>query len=408
MDKLPVSLTDLKNAHPMAPMLLDMLCYMRPAGSETEERFIDRFIKPTGAVKDDYGNWWLDVGDNPTILFSCHTDTVHHKEGSQSLLFDPNDGMITVKVFADADETPDTDTVKYKKKITRLLKRVDTMGVSNMLELYQATMGFTYYGAEIKDSKGNPIPINEAALRKALVRVLTEELERAPARKKLTNCLGADDTTGVWLMLTMIKAGVEGRYVFHREEEVGGRGSSWVAKNRPEYLDGIKAAIAFDRKGYGDVITHQGSRCCSDEFAHSLAGLLGGAYKPDPSGVFTDTANYTDIVGECTNISVGYFGQHGPAESQHFGFAIGLAQTLAEADWSQLVFKREPGELEWLNHRGFSKSEPVDILEDFIWENTRDVALFLTSLGVTAEMLDKAIFEDDLLAEQDVNQALYQ
>src|SRR5215471_8593329 len=72
------------------------------------------------------------------------------------------------------------------------------------------------------------------------------------------SCLGADDTVGNWLAIEMIKAGVPGTYVFHREEECGGLGSRWLAENAPEVLGQFDCAIALDRAGYGDVITYQG------------------------------------------------------------------------------------------------------------------------------------------------------
>ena len=76
-------------------------------------------------------------------------------------------------------------------------------------------------------------------------------------------------------MTKMIEAGVPGRYIFHRAEEVGGRGSSWIEKNREDLLQGHERAIAFDRKAKHSVITYQScSRCCSDEFADDLGGLL--------------------------------------------------------------------------------------------------------------------------------------
>jgi hypothetical protein len=91
-----------------------------------------------------------------------------------------------------------------------------------------------------------------------------------------SNCLGADCTAGVWLMTEMIRANIPGLYVFHREEESGGMGSNWLLKNTPELLEGIKYAIAFDRRGNKSVITHQfGGRCCSDAFAASLANAIG-------------------------------------------------------------------------------------------------------------------------------------
>ena len=88
-------------------------------------------------------------------------------------------------------------------------------------------------------------------------------------------CLGGDDGTGVWLMTKLIEAGVPGRYIFHRAEEVGGRGSGWIIDEAPYLLNGYKRAIAFDRKSKHSIITYQScSRGCSDEFADDLGGHL--------------------------------------------------------------------------------------------------------------------------------------
>lgn len=139
---------------------------------------------------------------------------------------------------------------------------------------------------------------------------------------KDSNCLGADCTTGVWLMLEMLDAGVEGLYIFHRNEEHGGLGSKWIAEKNPDALKGIEVAIAFDRKGQTDIITEMGwDVVCSDEFADSLAKVLGGGYKKSNNGMFTDTKSYRGLVAECTNISVGYEGAHSDRESQDLNHA---------------------------------------------------------------------------------------
>lgn len=165
------------------------------------------------------------------------------------------------------------------------------------------------------------------------------------SKKGASTCLGADDTAGIWLMTEMVKAGIEGLYVVHHAEERGCIGSSNLAQFAPEFLNGIKAAIAFDRKGYGSVITHQArGRTASDTFAKSLAKILGGYYKPDDSGTYTDTNEYAGIVPECTNISVGYYDQHTRRETQDVAFLIDLRDTLLAADWSQLVIERDPTE----------------------------------------------------------------
>jgi hypothetical protein len=132
--------------------------------------------------------------------------------------------------------------------------------------------------------------------------------------------LGADDGVGVWLLLEMIDAGVPGTYIFHRGEERGGIGSRSMAANYEEFLARYKWAIAFDRRGTGDIITEQMTgETASVKFAEALAKVLNTAgmdYKPCPHGVFTDTANYAHIIPECTNVSVGYDSEHTPAETQ--------------------------------------------------------------------------------------------
>jgi hypothetical protein len=164
-------------------------------------------------------------------------------------------------------------------------------------------------------------------------------------KDKQSNCLGADDTAGIWLMREMILAKRPGLYVFHRDEECGGVGSNHIADKTPELVSGIKFAVALDRRGTNSVITHQGSgRCCSDTFAASLALELGNGYKPDDTGVFTDTANYTDLIGECTNLSVGYFDEHSKNERLDLRHVLTLRETLLALDYTKLAAERTPGE----------------------------------------------------------------
>ena len=141
------------------------------------------------------------------------------------------------------------------------------------------------------------------------------------AKRKPGRCLGADDGAGLWLLLEMIRAGVAGDYVFHRGEEVGRLGSQWVADNTPDRLATYDACVAFDRRDFSDIITHQmGMRCASEDFAHSFSAALNTAgkglkYRSDDSGSYTDSYSYTGLISECTNVSVGYDSEHGPRET---------------------------------------------------------------------------------------------
>ena len=160
--------------------------------------------------------------------------------------------------------------------------------------------------------------------------------------EKTATCLGADCSAGVFLMSEMILARRPGLYVFHREEESGGHGSQWIADNTPELVDGIVACIALDRKGTDSVITHQyGGRCASDAFALSMAKQLKG-FKADSGGSFTDSANYTHLIPECTNISVGYESAHGVDEKLNLFHLLGLRDMLMRFDISRVDIRRDP------------------------------------------------------------------
>lgn len=170
-------------------------------------------------------------------------------------------------------------------------------------------------------------------------------------------CLGADCTTGVWIMMNMIRNKIPGHYIFHRDEEVGCLGSGWIRDKNPGILKNIKFAIAFDRKGIDSIITRQsGGQCCSAAFADSLNQALGNKFKHDPTGTVTDTAKYTRIVPECTNISVGYYSQHTSGEIQDLVFADWLLETILEADFSGLVCERDPTKVEvYGGYRGYGR-----------------------------------------------------
>jgi hypothetical protein len=290
-----------------------MLTYARPAFSKAENAFIRRYIQPTGAKSDGYGNMLLRIGGAP-VLWSCHTDTVHSKSGRQDVAV--------------------------------------TEGA--------ATLSFA----------------------------------------SSSNCLGADCTTGVWLMLHMIRARVPGLYVFHAAEERGGGGSRFIADKVPHALRGIKAAIALDRANCNEVITHQGgARMASDAFALSLARQLPGPYEPSQDGVFTDTANYPELVGECVNIGVGYARQHSSLEVQDLNHAERLRAALVTFDWTRLDFARKPGEADeaewdWLDR--FAErcvandrwADPAKDLLRFVKDHPDAVADFLEQMGVTVDDID--------------------
>jgi hypothetical protein len=164
-----------------------------------------------------------------------------------------------------------------------------------------------------------------------------------------SSCLGADCATGIWLILAMIDAGIEGVYVVHAEEETGCIGSGHLVASNPWWLSQVTAVISFDRKGQEDIITHQmGLRTASDKFAKSLSDILGLDHEACPNGSFTDSNEYAEIVPECTNLAVGYLNQHTALETQDLNYALKLRDALLKADWSKLEIDRDPAVQDFL------------------------------------------------------------
>lgn len=155
--------------------------------------------------------------------------------------------------------------------------------------------------------------------------------------------LGADDGAGVALLLHLLRNNVGGYYIFTVGEEVGGIGARYIAGD-PYFLEYFDRAIAFDRRGTSDVITHQGyGRCCSNEFADALSDALnheGMLYMPSDGGVYTDTAEFVDLIPECTNISVGYLNEHRNTETLDLRHYFDLANAIIKINWENLPTKR--------------------------------------------------------------------
>lgn len=160
--------------------------------------------------------------------------------------------------------------------------------------------------------------------------------------------LGADDGAGVAMLMHLLHGGVPAYYLFTIGEECGGIGAKFVADNYQHMLSGIKRAVAFDRRGTNSVITYQGwGRCCSDDFGYALADAFNATtddlmYTIDDTGVYTDTAEFTDIVPECTNISIGYQREHSTSEALDVMHMLALADACLAVDWESLPTTRDP------------------------------------------------------------------
>lgn len=160
--------------------------------------------------------------------------------------------------------------------------------------------------------------------------------------------LGADDAAGMYILVEMIKAGKPGTYFFFVGEECGGIGSSAFVMDNPAFSASM--CVSFDRRGYSDVITHQGGyETCSSKFAWSLCGELNQhmtgrqkAYKPSDAGIYTDSKEFAELVPECTNISVGYFNEHTDREELDVRHLLELRDAVLAIEWTSLPIDRVP------------------------------------------------------------------
>jgi hypothetical protein len=184
--------------------------------------------------------------------------------------------------------------------------------------------------------------------------------------------LGADDKSGVAVMLYMMAHSVPGLYYFFIGEERGGIGSHALADVFDEvgYLQNLKRCVSFDRRNYHSIITSQmGAECCSDEFAEALCDAYnanGMSMKPDDTGIYTDSASFMDEIPECTNVSVGYFNEHTGKEKQNISFLERLCAASVKIDWSALPTKRSLDEIaSFRKLEKEAREKHKDLLEEF-------------------------------------------
>lgn len=210
---------------------------------------------PQDCSKDEFGNYYLEIGENSNTMFTCHLDTASHKKVPINHVFDDN--------------------------------WIKTDG---------------------------------------------------------TSILGADDKAGMVVLLKMIQSRVPGLYYFFIGEERGCVGSGQLSETWEEldWSSQITKCISFDRRGTSSVITEQiYGHCCSDKFAKELSNRLNSLdetfdYAPDPTGIYTDSAQFTGLIKECTNISVGYYNEHSTSERQDIVHLEKLCQVVCQLDWESL------------------------------------------------------------------------
>jgi len=222
-----------------------------------------------------------------------------------------------------------------------------------------------------------------------------------------TSILGADDKSGVTVMMYMIANNVPGVYWFFIGEERGGLGSRHVSNNIQNYpfMSGKTKCVSFDRRNYHSVITQQmGVQCCSDEFAQQLCDELGKSglkLSLDPTGVFTDSANFIDQINECTNISVGYFNEHTHQEMQNMTYLESLCKAAVACNWTGIKIHRKLQEESeaFQKYRGLSRLLKKTVFYNYDVMRSEDEK-FIFELEVTD--IDPEHLRSDLVRLQNI------
>lgn len=166
--------------------------------------------------------------------------------------------------------------------------------------------------------------------------------------------LGSDDKAGMTIMLKMIENNVPGCYYFFLGEETVGfgtggcKGSKAIYEQNKDWFKQFNRCIAFDRHGYGSIISKQrGKECCSKEFVKALASEFESnnmAFRDDPTGRYTDSAIFMYTIPEVTNLSCGGFNEHTPREIQNLDYLERMVNACLKINWESLPTVRVPKE----------------------------------------------------------------
>ena len=322
----------------------------------------------------------------------------------------------------------------------------NTVAVSDFTEWLFNTLPAELKSFTFVDGAGNLHIDNRIAGSKTLFIAHVDTVHREVGANKIRKTastwyadgapLGADDGAGVALLMHMMHSGVKGYYIFSQGEECGGIGAKFLEKNHAPLLAQFDRAIAFDRRGTDSVISHQGwSRCASDTFCQALANALNLhdenlMYTPDDTGVYTDTAEFIDIIPECTNISVGYDHEHSQQECLNINHYELLSQAVLQVEWDKLPTDRDPTEPEykqtkydtgmtgwWTNYATDAHNKQVDSKyfghwqDDKYWE-TEDLLDALVdalegSYDFLLELISEEVYpEDPLIAKRFLSRRL--
>ena len=133
--------------------------------------------------------------------------------------------------------------------------------------------------------------------------------------KKDQTSLGADDKNGIWVILTLLKAGKEINFAFCHSEEIGGLGSKQIIKHKEiaQFIEDCKFGIILDRRNSDDIIGFENKYCMAlDDKLELFAKSKGFKFKC-AHGSVSDADQFSQLI-ECVNLSCGYYEPHSSKE----------------------------------------------------------------------------------------------
>lgn len=159
-------------------------------------------------------------------------------------------------------------------------------------------------------------------------------------KKGTDKVLGADDRSGIWIILQLIEAGnTNYNYVFTQDEEVGGIGASKFAEDYTSFLYTQNCFISLDRRGTKEVALYGYNN-------KELVDIFKQYGYSEANGSYTDCveASYvTDVA--CVNLSVGYNKEHTSSETVDFSVMEDVVKLLLDNELikalTTTVFKQD-------------------------------------------------------------------
>jgi hypothetical protein len=234
---------------------------------------------PKDLKKDEVGNFYKIIGENPTVMFTCHLDTAD-REQKTTRLFQAN-GRVNEEGYSFRLVKTGTGDEHIYTDGSSILGADDKAGTTVMLYMMAHNVPGIYYFF-IGEERGG---IGSNAL--------SAIYDRVEYLKDIKQCVSFDRRRTTSVITHQL-----GRQCCSNE--------------------------------YGQALCDQLNK----------SGL---SLSLDTTGVYTDSASLMEDIAECTNISVGYYNEHRGTEIQNISYLKRLAEAAVKVDWNSLPIKRKVG-----------------------------------------------------------------